>query len=49
MYMGIFQGCRTFFQSNIEDDMLNEQSLSFAFFSSVIYFTKALLCLNVSI
>ena len=27
--------------------MLSEQSLSFAFFSSVIYFTKALLCLNV--
>ncbi|CAF1551321.1 unnamed protein product, partial [Adineta ricciae] len=40
------KACRTFFQSNIEDEVLNEQSLSFAFFSSIIYFTKALLCLN---
>ncbi|CAF0771141.1 unnamed protein product [Rotaria sordida] len=40
------KACRTFFQANIENDMLNEQSLSFSFFSSVIYFTKALLCLN---
>ncbi|CAF3732668.1 unnamed protein product [Adineta steineri] len=40
------KACRTFFQANIENEMLNEQSLSFSFFSSVIYFTKALLCLN---
>ncbi|CAF3615712.1 unnamed protein product [Rotaria socialis] len=40
------KACRTFFQSNIEEDILNEQSLSFSFFSSVIAFTKALLCLN---
>ncbi|CAF1971934.1 unnamed protein product [Rotaria magnacalcarata] len=40
------KACRTFFQSNIDDDILNEQSLSFSFFSSVIAFTKALLCLN---
>ncbi|CAF4345958.1 unnamed protein product, partial [Rotaria sp. Silwood2] len=40
------KACRTFFQENIDDDRLNEQSLSFSFFSSVIYFTKALLCLN---
>ncbi|CAF3791884.1 unnamed protein product [Rotaria magnacalcarata] len=40
---------KLFFQSNIEKDVLNEQSLSFSSFSAVIYFTKTLLCLNVNV
>ena len=44
-----FQACRTFFKSDLDDNTFNENSLSFSFFSSVIYFTKALLCLNVLI
>ena len=46
--LSFLQACRTFFESDLEDNTINENSLSFSFFSSVIYFTKALLCLDVS-
>jgi len=40
------KACRTFFELDLENNGFTENHLSFSFFSSVIYFTKALLCLD---